>query len=373
MKSFALQRPAEMNFYDELGVASNASPEEVREAFRALVRILHPDHQTDPQLKDIADRQMRKLNRVYAVLSDADKRRRYDLSLEKQEIGRALILSPRCAANAADLTERVAWMGALAVVVIALVWLASDNPAVLPAVSSQQISERAPRKISVVSATPATSLAHEVARLRAELHAVGTERDLAVRELSRLRAPASRPQSAWAPAEPAGPTASPLVTAGADVPAPVLAALPVVVPDSSRSPLDRNPSQPASKIALRPFVGFWFYSKDAGPQRSRTFALYPPEFIETTITEQNGMVRGKYRSRYRIADRAISPDVVFEFAGTATGSTLVCPWTGPGGARGELTLKMAGENGLMVDWTATELGTMQGLITGTATLTRRID
>jgi hypothetical protein len=102
-------------------------------------------------------------------------------------------------------------------------------------------------------------------------------------------------------------------------------------------------------------------------------ALYPPEFIETTITEQNGIVRGKYRSRYRVADRAISPDVTFEFTGPATGSTAVCPWTGPGGARGELTLKMAGENGLKVDWTTTDLGSMQGLITGTATLTRRID
>ena len=55
---------------EELGVAQNAPPEEIKDSFRALVRILHPDHQTDPQLKEIAERQMRKLNGIYAVLSE---------------------------------------------------------------------------------------------------------------------------------------------------------------------------------------------------------------------------------------------------------------------------------------------------------------
>jgi DnaJ-class molecular chaperone len=66
-----LHHPAEITFYDELGVHRTATAEEIRDSFRALVRILHPDHQTDPQLKEMAERQMRKLNRVYAVLSDA--------------------------------------------------------------------------------------------------------------------------------------------------------------------------------------------------------------------------------------------------------------------------------------------------------------
>jgi hypothetical protein len=355
-----------MTFYDELGVASNASPEEVRDTFRALVRIVHPDHQTDPQLKEIAERQMRKLNRIYAVLSDPDKRRRYDASLQKQEIGRAVILSPKSPVNGALLTERVAWMAAFGVVVIALVWLSWDNPGVI----QQQVSERAPRKSSVNAAPPASASVDEVVRLRTELRAVELERDLAVRELTRLRAPAVKPLSTWVPPEPVRLAPSPVMAAVAvaETPPPAPAAAPVVIPHFSR-----GPSQAASKAALRPFAGFWFYAKETGSQRDRTSALYPPEFIETTITEQNGMVRGKYRSRYRIADRAISPDVIFEFAGMATGSTVVCPWTGPGGSRGELTLRMAGENGLKVDWTATDLGSMQGLITGTATLTRRID
>ncbi len=74
--------PGEINFYDELGVTPDASADEIRDAFRSLVRLLHPDQQTDPQLKEIAERQMRKINSVYAVLSDPERRRIYDEDME---------------------------------------------------------------------------------------------------------------------------------------------------------------------------------------------------------------------------------------------------------------------------------------------------
>jgi hypothetical protein len=85
------------------------------------------------------------------------------------------------------------------------------------------------------------------------------------------------------------------------------------------------------------------------------------------------VVHGKYRSRYRIVDRAISPDVNFEFSGTPSGGTIACAWIGQGGARGQLTLQMTGENDLKVDWTANDVGSLQGLASGTATLTRRLE
>jgi hypothetical protein len=72
-------------------------------------------------------------------------------------------------------------------------------------------------------------------------------------------------------------------------------------------------------------------------------------------------------------DRAISPDVNFEFTGTASGTELTTPWTGVGGAKGQLNLSLTGENSLKFDWTASDLGTAQGLASGTATLMRRID
>ena len=84
-------------------------------------------------------------------------------------------------------------------------------------------------------------------------------------------------------------------------------------------------------------------------------------------------MHGRYRSRYQIVDRAISPDVNFEFAGPVSGATLHCPFNGPGGARGEITMQLTGENAMSIEWVASELGSMQGLVSGTARLTRRLD
>src|ERR1700753_2528093 len=80
----ASQRPGEITYYEELGIEETASADEIRDAFRALARLLHPDQQSDPQLKEMAERQMRKLNRIYAVLSDAARRTAYDESLSSR-------------------------------------------------------------------------------------------------------------------------------------------------------------------------------------------------------------------------------------------------------------------------------------------------
>ena len=34
------------------------------------MRLLHPDHQSDPELQRMADLQAKKLNQIHAVLSD---------------------------------------------------------------------------------------------------------------------------------------------------------------------------------------------------------------------------------------------------------------------------------------------------------------
>jgi len=126
-------------------------------------------------------------------------------------------------------------------------------------------------------------------------------------------------------------------------------------------------------VVNRHLAGFWFYTKPARGQQNINQALYPPEYIEASITEENGVLRGKYRSRFVIADRAISPDVNFSFSGTVNGPTITCPWTGAGGARGEVTLTLLPNNSMRVDWTASAMGNQQGLSSGTAVLTRRIE
>ena len=91
------------------------------------------------------------------------------------------------------------------------------------------------------------------------------------------------------------------------------------------------------------------------------------------MTESAGMLRGRYRARYRITDRAISPRVAFQLEGHAAPSGGKLPWSGPGNAKGEVTLRLLSSGALEVSWVADQMGTELGLISGTATLVRKLD
>ena len=87
--------------------------------------------------------------------------------------------------------------------------------------------------------------------------------------------------------------------------------------------------------------------------------------------EETGLLRGRYRARYRVADRPISSEVAFRFEGKVGREAVSLEWTGAGGSRGELKLKLLSRSSMQVEWIATELGSQMGLASGTAVLTRR--
>src|ERR671919_1521397 len=63
------------DYYAALGVSREATAEEVKHAYRKLARQHHPDaNQQDP---DAAER-FKEITRAYEVLSDPNKRQRYD-------------------------------------------------------------------------------------------------------------------------------------------------------------------------------------------------------------------------------------------------------------------------------------------------------
>ena len=66
------------NYYEVLGVPRNATPNEIQKAYRELLRKHHPDY--NPGDMD-APRRTQEIYEAYDILSDPDKRARYDASL----------------------------------------------------------------------------------------------------------------------------------------------------------------------------------------------------------------------------------------------------------------------------------------------------
>lgn len=68
--------------YDTLSVVRNAPPEVIRAAYKVLSQKYHPDRNSqNPKATAI----MAKINDAHAVLSDPEKRKKYDSWLTKQE------------------------------------------------------------------------------------------------------------------------------------------------------------------------------------------------------------------------------------------------------------------------------------------------
>ena len=63
------------DYYETLGVAKTASENEIRSAFRKLARKYHPDVAKD---KKAAEEKFKEINEAYEVLSDPEKRQKYD-------------------------------------------------------------------------------------------------------------------------------------------------------------------------------------------------------------------------------------------------------------------------------------------------------
>jgi len=62
------------DYYEVMGVPRNASDEEIKREFRKLAKLYHPDRNREPGAED----KFKEINEAYQVLSDHEKRSRYD-------------------------------------------------------------------------------------------------------------------------------------------------------------------------------------------------------------------------------------------------------------------------------------------------------
>ena len=64
------------DYYEVLGVKKEATPEEIRKAYKKLAIKWHPDK--NPDNKEEAEAKFKEISEAYSVLSDAEKRKEYD-------------------------------------------------------------------------------------------------------------------------------------------------------------------------------------------------------------------------------------------------------------------------------------------------------
>jgi curved DNA-binding protein CbpA len=348
-----------MTYYEELGVTPKASQEEIRRAFRNASRLLHPDLQQDPGLRQLAEMQMRRLNEVVETLCDEARRAEYDANAEgRWRVAPPVRKLPLSTPGRIPLAAILA--GLLLGCLLMLCWSIIATP---------------PREIAssgsnVVAGAPPPAPSSKAA-------------------LPQKNSPARSPSGYSTYAQPA-PYANPLpgpATANEVAPAlnnpPPLAATPES-PVHSRSGADSHStkfSEPAAtstgaavssmQTASRAssLAGIWLYVPDPTDRPER--GEYQAEYIELRIQERGGQLLGSFRSRYRIPDRPINPSVSFRFQGPVEATQF--QWEGPGGATGTVKLKLKSQLSLDADWQAQAVGSQLGLAAGVATLIRRME
>jgi molecular chaperone DnaJ len=62
-------------YYELLGVKRESSPDEIKKAYRKLAMKFHPDRNPDDK---VAEARFKEISEAYEVLSDEDKRHKYD-------------------------------------------------------------------------------------------------------------------------------------------------------------------------------------------------------------------------------------------------------------------------------------------------------
>jgi hypothetical protein len=374
-----------MDYYEELGLKRTATVQEIRQAYKVLARLVHPDVQANEPVRGMAERQMKRLNEILATLTNEQARREYDAGL-----GNAVVLSgggsdPGAARGMewrlteAQLVAMPEWVRSLAenwfwialgVVVVGVgIWYAAQvGPG--DGAAGRVVQDKA----QMVGARPANHREVKPADLKTARGNRGPKGRPAAAvkrpaQAGSKESPAASPSVVAAPPE--APTEAPAASVQAVTSAPESGALTASAP--ARERIETAASTPA--VAVKPheslFAGNWLYLPD--PSDKIAPGVYPATYAELLLGEdRGGRLRGRYRAEYRVVDQPVSPEVTFEMEGDAPeGVSAHFRWTSADGAKGDADLALAGPNVLKMTWWTTAFGRHTILASGTSRLIRQ--
>jgi curved DNA-binding protein CbpA len=373
-----------MTYYEELGVTPKATQEEIRRAFRNASRLLHPDLQQDPGLRQLAEMQMRRLNEVVDTLCDEGRRAEYDAVsaavagayLAQKPLpqlpGRSILWKPGSLPLAAILAGLL--LGCLLMFCFSTLFTAPreiSSPAATVAPAAPNKTAEPGKSTLARRASGYGGYAQpgpNVAKTSVEPSSEDQVRpDLSLLKFNELEAQARNGSDS----RPSGFSELPTVAAKEHaeektlgVPTPTASHATASHATTSQTTVSKPAASKAAGLA-----GVWLYVPDPTDRPER--GEYQAEYIELRIQESGSLILGSFRSRYRIHDRPINPSVNFRFQGPADATQF--QWEGPGGATGTLKLKLKSQLSLDAEWQAQAVGSQLGLSAGVATLIRRTD
>jgi curved DNA-binding protein CbpA len=327
------QEDSALTYYEDLGLSARASGEEVRQAYLNLVRLLHPDLSSEPSLKRFSENQLKRVSRAYAVLSDPDRRRRYDAQLEKgdEEEPPEPVSARRSAGRSrARAWITLGWLICAFAGIVGIGWYMSQQAGAPSEPAQVSAAPNPPAAAATSSAQPTTASSGttdksgDLDSLRADLAAAKADRDRALEQT-------------------------------------VLQAKELDF--LTGRVLSGRPAPGSSRLA-----GVWLLPVSKVAAMASAFT---PEAVDLILNVQQDVVQGRFRARYPGMGAPDPPMVRFYFEGKLQDDVVNATWNGEDGSKGEIQLKLSSDNALQLVWSTTQLGKQSGPDSGTLALVRK--
>jgi hypothetical protein len=308
-----------VNYFEELGLARSAGPKDIRQAYKTLAWLLHPDRQRSENQRKLAETQMKRLNETIGILLNPVSRKEYEATLDGKAARPAppqVIVVPQAPPERETwfhtVDARAVFLFVAGMAFASIFWYLLDVGHPQPEVRIQAAALPGPTE---------PDLRARVLELEERLGEVEREHKGRV-----VRGPALGIAGAWYYDLEGGERAG---TDGS-------------VHAAQRRGLGAETPVPGTFAGKR---------------------------IDMSVAEAGGMVRGSYRSQGNPLAGQPANAVAFQFEGKGGGSHARLPWVDAAGGNGEIELRLIGPDTIETRWWAYTTGGAENA--GTAVLRRR--